>query len=250
MTCNVEVVEDPARACAAIMVSAAIGGGEIVLAGGSTPKAAYEEFVQTVRSVGLDLSRTRFWLGDERCVEPDDERSNYRMIKESLLEPLADLKLTVRRIRGELGPEAAADEYDRELRDEGPAQFSLVLLGIGSDGHTASLFPGQSSVAERSRLAVGVPEAGLEPFVARVSLTVNALAASRQVVFLAAGEAKAGAVAAAFGPHAEPDPLVPASLLAPEAKLTTVLLDRAAARGLGSLGDPGGLGGLGRGVLS
>lgn len=228
-----EVVEDPARACAAMLVSAAIGGGEIVLAGGSTPKAAYEEFVRAVRTVGLDLSRTTFWLGDERCVEPDDERSNYRMIRGSLLDPLVDLtQPIVRRIRGELGPEAAAAEYDRELREEGPAEFSLVLLGIGPDGHTASLFPGQSSVTERSRLAVGVPEAGLEPYVARVSLTVNALAASRRVVFLVAGEAKAGAVAAAFGPDSRPDPQVPASLLGPEAKLITVLLDPAAASGL------------------
>jgi 6-phosphogluconolactonase len=233
MTVELEIVDDPAHACAALMVSAAIGGGEIVLAGGSTPKAAYEQFVSAVKAVGLDLTKTTFWLGDERCVEPDDERSNYRMIKATLLDPLAEFtRPVIHRIRGELGPGPAADDYERALRDAGSPEFDLVLLGIGPDGHTASLFPGQDTLAERSRLVVGVPEAGLEPFVARVSLTVNALTASRRIVFLAKGDAKADAVARAFGQDAEPDPSVPASLLAPSAKLITVLLDGPAAAGL------------------
>jgi 6-phosphogluconolactonase len=239
MTLEVEIVDDPARACAAIMVSAAIGGGQIVLAGGSTPKAAYEQFVGAVKSVGLDLSKTTFWLGDERCVEPDDERSNYHMIKESLLDPLAGItQPTIHRIKGELGPEPAADDYERRLREAGPPEFDLVLLGIGPDGHTASLFPGQSTLAERSRLVVGVPEAGLEPFVPRVSLTINALSAGQRVVFLAKGGSKADAVAEAFGEDADPDPAVPASLLAPSAKLITVLVDGAAASRLNSGGLP------------
>jgi 6-phosphogluconolactonase len=239
MTLEFEIVDDPARACAAIMVSAAIGGGEIVLAGGSTPKAAYEQFVAAVKAVGLDLSKTTFWLGDERCVAPDDERSNYRMIKESLLEPLAgDTQPTIRRIKGELGPEQAAEDYERTLREAGPPEFDLVLLGIGPDGHTASLFPGQKTLAERSRLAVGVPDAGLEPFVPRVTLTINALTASHRIVFLAKGESKADAVAQAFGEDADPDPSVPASLLAPSAKLVTVLVDGAAASHLSGGGRP------------
>ena len=77
MTVSLEIVEDPARACAAMLVSSAIGGGEIVLAGGSTPRAAYEEFVRAVQKVGLDLTRTTLWIGDERCVGPDDDRSNF-----------------------------------------------------------------------------------------------------------------------------------------------------------------------------
>jgi 6-phosphogluconolactonase len=230
MTLTIEVVDDPARGCAALMVGAALGGGHIVLAGGSTPKAAYAHFVEAVQTVGLDLSRTTFWVGDERCVEPDDERANYRMIKESLLDPLADRpKPTLHRMMGELGPEAGADDYERTLRDAGSPRFDLVLLGIGPDGHTASLFPRQPSLAERERLVVGVREAGLEPFVPRISLTVPALVASRHVVFLATGESKAEAIARAFGPGAKPDPATPSSLLAPEAKLVTVLADRAAA---------------------
>ena len=233
MTVSFEVVPDPASACAALMVDVADRGGHIVLAGGSTPKAANEHFVQSVRSAGLDLTATTLWLGDERCVAPDDERANYRMISESLLDPLGDAAgPTVHRIRGELGPQAGADDYERVLHGAGEPEFDLVLLGIGSDGHTASLFPGQPSLRERTRLVVGVPQAGLEPFVPRISLTINALAGARQVVFLAAGASKADAIAAAFGPGAEPDPQVPSSLLAPEAKRITVLIDPAAAAGL------------------
>ena len=234
MSVELEVLDDPARAAAALMVGAAIGGGHIVLAGGSTPKAAYEHFVDAVRAVGLDVSRTTFWLGDERCVPPDDERSNYGMIKESLLDPLASASNppTIHRMQGERGPEEGAADYERVLRAAGPPRFDLVLLGIGPDGHTASLFPHQRSLSERDRLVVGVPEAGLEPFVPRITLTVPALGASRQIALLAAGESKAEAVAKAFGPDARPDPHVPSSLLAPHAQQLTVLLDAAAAREL------------------
>jgi 6-phosphogluconolactonase len=228
-----EIVEDPARACAAMLVSAAVGGGHIVLAGGSTPKAAYQEFRAAVETVGMDLTRTTFWMGDERCVPPDDDRSNYKMIKESLLDPLAHLtQPPVKRMRGELGPEEGAADYERVLREAGPPEFDLVLLGIGPDGHTASLFPGQPTLSERERLVVGVPEAGLEPFVARISMTIPALTASQRIIILAAGESKADAIAEAFGRDSEPDPRVPSSLLAPHAKLITVLLDRDAASGL------------------
>jgi 6-phosphogluconolactonase len=230
MSLAFEIVEDPARACAALLVSAAIGGGEIVLAGGSTPKLAYAHFVDAVKAVGLDLANSRFWIGDERCVDPEDERSNYRMIKESLIDPLDGVtSVDVERMRGELGPDAAADDYEQRLRTAGPPTFDLVLLGIGPDGHTASLFPGQPTLAERARLVVGVPEAGLEPFVPRVSLTIPALTSGQRIVFLASGESKADAIAQAFGPHADPDPAVPSSLLVPNATPITVLIDRAAA---------------------
>jgi 6-phosphogluconolactonase len=139
---------------------------------------------------------------------------------------------TVHRIRGELGPVGAAEHYERVLREAGAPRFDLVLLGLGPDGHTASLFPDQDSLSEGSRLAIGVPVAGLEPFVARVTLTLPALASARRVVFLAAGASKADAVAAAFGPRARPNRHVPASLLVPLASEITVLLDRAAAAGL------------------
>src|SRR6476620_5262780 len=105
VTLEIEVVEDPARACGAMLVGASLGGGHVVLTGGSTPRAAYGELVAAVKNVGLDLSDTTYWLGDERCVAPDDERANSRMIEQALLEPLADVtQPTFKRIKGELGP--------------------------------------------------------------------------------------------------------------------------------------------------
>ncbi len=238
MSLSIEVADDPARGCGALMVGAAIGGGHIVLTGGSTPRAAYEHFVSAVRTVGIDLRRTTFWVGDERCVDPDDDRSNYKMIEESLLDPLADNPPAMHRMKGELGPEAGAEDYARILRDAGPAVFDLMLLGIGPDGHCASLFPHQDTLRERSRTVVGVPEAGLEPFVPRISMTLPRLAAARRVLFLASGESKADAIARAFGPGSTPDPATPSSLLAAEAKEITVLVDAAAAGGLPSQGRP------------
>jgi 6-phosphogluconolactonase len=231
MAIDIEILDDPARACAAMLVGVAAGGGEIVLTGGSTARAAYVEFVDAVRSVGIDVSGSTMWFSDERCVPPDDERSNYGMVKASLLDRLGDRPLPmVHRMRGELAPDDGADEYERELRAAGPPRFDLVLLGIGSDGHLASLFPGQESLSERSRLALGVEQSGLEPYVSRVTLTLPALVNARQIVFLATGESKAEPVAAAFGPDAKPDPHVPSSLLPPMVKQVKVLLDRDAGR--------------------
>lgn len=230
MSVSVEVLDDPARACAALMVGAVLGGGHVVLAGGSTPRAAYEAFVDVADQVGLDLSSATFWMGDERCVEPDDELCNFAMIRTALLDPLSGRGTPrVHRMRGELGPHDGAEEYERQLTAAGPPRFDLVLLGLGPDGHIASLFPDQATLSERERLVVGVEEAGHEPFVPRISMTLPALTAARQVVLLTDGESKAEAVARAFGPDAKPDPHVPASLLAPEADELLVLLDPAAA---------------------
>ena len=156
------------------------------------------------------------------------------MVKQSLLDRLPGAQPTVHRMQGELGPDAAADAYERELAAAGPPQLDLVLLGLGPDGHLASLFPNQRSLSVRERLVVGVHEAGLEPFVPRVSMTLPILGRGRRVVFLVSGQSKAGAVAAAFGPDAKPDPRVPASMLAPSASEITVLLDPAAATGVPS----------------
>ena len=230
MSLELEIVDDPARACSAMLLSAMLGGGDVVVTGGETPRPAYEELAKAVRAVGHDLRETTLWFSDERCVAPDNELSNYRLVKQSLLDPLADMpRPAVRRIRGELGPSDAAEAYERELDEAGEPEFALVLLGLGPDGHLASMFPDQASLSERSRLVLGVEEAGMEPFVPRVTLTLPALANAEQVVFLITGEGKADAVAAAFGPDAEPDPHVPASMLVPLAKELTVLLDPAAA---------------------
>jgi 6-phosphogluconolactonase len=232
MAVEIEIVDDPARACAAMMVGAALGGGHIVLTGGSTPRVAYEHFVEATRTVELDLSGTTFWMGDERCVEPDDERANYRMIREALLAPLGAADgsgVTLHRMRGELGPEEGAADYELALRRAGMPRFDLLLLGIGPDGHCASLFPHKPALDERERAVVGVPEAGLEPFVPRISFTLPTLVSARHIVFLATGDSKAEAIARAFGPVARPDPATPSSLLAPRAEQITVICDGAAA---------------------
>jgi 6-phosphogluconolactonase len=221
---ELSVVDDPAAMCASALLAAASAGGQLVLTGGSTPRAAY---LQAALVPDAWRSAT-IWFSDERCVPPEHELSNYGMARAALLDsvPVA----AVHRIQGELGPAAAADAYESELRAAGPPEFDLVLLGLGSDGHLASMFPSQPSLSEASRLVVGVEHAGLEPFVARVTLTFPALARAARIVFLATGESKAEAVAAAFGPDSRPDPTVPASLLPVKtpAKIT-VLLDSAAA---------------------
>jgi 6-phosphogluconolactonase len=219
------VIDDPAARAADRMARVVGAGGHLVLAGGNTPRAAYERLAV----MGLDWSGCVVWFGDERCVPPDDERSNFRMVRESLLDQLGDSGPAVRRIRGELGPDGAADAYERQVEEDfgGRPIFDLVLLGLGPDGHTASLFPGQSTLEERERAVLGVQEAGHEPYVPRVTLTLPAINAAREVVFLAEGEDKADAVRRAVeGPA---DPATPASLVAPAPGALTWLLDPAAA---------------------
>jgi 6-phosphogluconolactonase len=229
MVVTLQVSDDPASACAELIAAAVAERGHLVLAGGSTPRAAYE----AAAANDNDWSGATVWFGDERCVAPDDERSNFRMVKESLLDRLSGTP-SVHRIEGELGPDEAAASYEGALTAAGPPEFALVLLGLGPDGHTASLFPRQPTLSVRERLVVGVREAGLEPFVPRVTMTFPALAAGRRIVFLVSGESKAAAVSAAFGPDAKPDPKVPASMLPPFASEVTVLLDPAAATGVPS----------------
>jgi 6-phosphogluconolactonase len=223
MSARFEVSDDPAAACAELLLEAAAAGGQIVLTGGSTPRTAYERAARKPEA----WEHATLWFGDERCVPPSDDRSNYGMANEALISRVTPR--SVHRIQGELGPTEAADAYEHDLRVAGPPEFDLMLLGLGPDGHLASLFPDQETLSERSRLAVGVPEAGLEPFVARVSMTLPMLASAKRIVFLVSGQSKASAVAKAFGPNAQPDRTVPASLLPPLVNEVTVLLDPAAA---------------------
>jgi 6-phosphogluconolactonase len=160
-------------------------------------------------------------------VPPGDERSNYRLVRESLLDALSRLPAAVHRIRGELGADEAAARYEEEVRD---VRLDLVLLGVGPDGHTASLFPRSPALGETERAAVAA-EPGLEPFVPRVTLTPWKLAEAALVVFLVTGEDKADAVARAF--VGAPDEGTPASLVRSEAGGTVAVLDRGAAAQLG-----------------
>lgn len=231
----IEVVADPARACAELMLDACTRGGrpQIVLAGGSTPRSANRLFAAAVRRRGISLDHVTFWLGDDRAVGPEDPDSNYGMVRATLLQPLAELTTpVVHRIEGELGDAVAADRYEALLRAAGAIRFDLLLLGIGPDGHTLSLFGGKPAVRERARLVVGVPEAGMEPYVPRVSMTLSAVALADHAVFLAEGASKVNALTRAFGPGAQPDPAVPSSLVPTVADRVTLLADAAAAAGL------------------
>jgi 6-phosphogluconolactonase len=235
MTISIEVVKDPARACADLLLDVCGSGArpQVVLAGGSTPKTVNQLVAADVARLGVSLDHVTFWLGDDRAVGPEDPNSNFGMIRTTLLEPLADLTTpVVHRIEGELGYATAADHYETLLREAGPIRFDLLLLGIGPDGHTLSLFPGKPAVQERERLVVGVPEAGMEPYVPRVSMTLSAVALADHVVFLAEGAGKAEALTRAFGPHASADPAVPSSLIPTVAARVTLLTDAAAASGL------------------
>jgi 6-phosphogluconolactonase len=231
---EIVVVDDPAEECAGRLAAAAASGSHIALTGGSTPRACYERLA----GMELDWSGATLWFGDERCVPPDDELSNYRMAKEALLDrlpPAAEGGPAVNRIHAERGPHAGAEDYERTLRatlGEDLPRLDVVLLGLGPDAHVASLFPNQPTLDVQDRLAVGVEEAGWEPYVPRVSLTLPVINNARAVVLLVAGEGKADAVARAFG--GEPTPAAPGSLVRPHSGELTLLLDPGAASRLRS----------------
>jgi 6-phosphogluconolactonase len=217
------------------------GSAHIALAGGSTPRAAYELLAGLVE----DWSAVELWYGDERCVGPDDPESNHRLVAQSLLSRISGAPPREHRIRGELGAEEAARAYERELRSRIPTAdvtqsrvlpadapppgravpvLDIALLGIGEDGHTASLFPGHPEVSETSgALCLPVHDAPKPP-PDRVTLSAAVLRAARHGMLLATGSAKAEALAAAL---AGPDPHVPASLLASD-RLHVIADDAAA----------------------
>ena len=216
------VLEDAgavAEAVAERLARAAAEGGNVVLTGGRTPEQAYER----AAAVAADWSRIELWWGDERCVPPEDSNSNFGMAKRALLDRLDRPPLAVHRIEGERGKDAAADAYEEEL---GSIALDLLLLGIGADGHVASLFPGKPSLEETERRVVGA-EAGLEPWVDRVTLTLPTIRAAGEIVFVVTGVAKADVVRRAFAE--EPSAETPASLVRAESGRTTAILDRAAA---------------------
>ena len=211
---GIHIVEDPARLAAGWLIHTASEPGHIALSGGSVGRA-YE------LAAGL-LPRWRrdvhLWFGDERAVPPGDERSNYRLVQQTLLDRL-DALPTVHRVHGELGAPEAAELYDRELDG---VTLDLAVNGIGADGHTASLFPAAPALEERRRAVAAEP--GLEPFVERVTLTPPVFATTRLLVYVVTGESKAAAVRRAFAE--EPSAETPASLI--RGVETIAILDEAA----------------------
>ena len=207
---DLETAEEVAANAAADIAEAIRAGSRtLVLAGGTTPRRCYELLAR------LDVAwgRVTVLFGDERCVAPDHPDSNYRMAREALLDHVAPA--TVHRIPGELGPDEAAAAYSRVVA--GLAPLDIVVLGIGEDGHTASLFPGDPAVNARG-WAVGIRNSPKPP-PERVTLTLQALRGAHQVLILATGAGKAQAVSMAKRQE------VPSGMIAG----ARWLLDRAAA---------------------
>jgi len=203
----------------------------LALAGGSTPRRLYAALAASRRRLRPDWSRVEFFWTDERMVAADDPASNYRLARETLLEPLAVAGARIHRIHGEERPDSEARRYAAEVaaRVSGtPPRFDLVLLGVGADGHTASIFPATPSPAAREWV---VASATPDPPAARVSLTLAVLNAARAVFFLAQGRAKAAIVARVLGGD-EAARSLPAALVRPAAGRLVWFLDRAAASGL------------------
>jgi len=227
---------------------AARRGFLIALSGGSTPKAAYSRLATRDLSSQVDWQGTHAIWGDERCVPPDDLRSNYRMAKEALLDRMPIPPDQIHRIRGEEDPEEAAADYENELRmllgyhplvagtPQGRPERSagagvmtsnldLVLLGLGEDGHTASLFPGQPAVRETSRWVVAVPSSS------RVTLTPVILNRARNVTFVVSGAGKAQTLQRVVEGPFNPD-FLPAQAIRPGEGRLTWMVDEAAGRAL------------------
>jgi 6-phosphogluconolactonase len=215
------ILEDEQEVAAVVgerLARAAREGGHVVLTGGKTPEQAYKEAAKRAP----EWSKVELWWGDERCVPPDHDDSNFGMAKRALLDGVERAPRAVHRMKGELGKEEGAAEYERELGD---TEFDLLLLGVGPDGHVASLFPNAPTLRQRKRVLPA--EAGLEPFVDRVTLSLPVLRNAREIIFVLTGDAKAEAARRAF--RAEASPETPASLVRARRGRTTAILDRAAA---------------------
>jgi 6-phosphogluconolactonase len=207
---DMTVVEDPAalaRSAAELLVAALAGRSDkwaVCLAGGSTPQGLYRLLATDEYRARLPWRHVHWFLSDERLVLADDARSNIRMIREALLDHVPAPRENVHAIpTSHRTPQACAEAYDAELRafHAGRAAagertlFDITFLGVGTDGHTASLFPGSTSLGETRRWAAVAGESGTAPFVPRVTLTTSALALSKQVVFLVAGAEKRAVLA-------------------------------------------------------
>jgi len=202
----------------------------VALAGGSTPRKLYSLLSSDDYRSALDWSKAAFFFGDERNVPSDSPESNFRMANETLLKPLSAERSQIHRWRTELAdPDAAADDYDETLRrhfDTNARGFDLVLLGLGRDGHTASLFPHTRALHERERCAVAnwIDDLGDH----RLTVTVPVINRASNVVFLVTGVEKAPSVAQILHGDFKPEEF-PAQLVTPENGPVYWLLDEAAA---------------------
>ncbi|MFP4393886.1 MAG: 6-phosphogluconolactonase [Anaerolineales bacterium] len=197
----------------------------IALAGGSTPRQTYTLLATDAFAEQLDWERIHVFWGDERCVPPTHPESNYRMARETLLDHVPIPAPHVHRIPGELGPEEAAATYARELRalfGADPIRFDVILLGLGRDGHTASLFPGTEALQMDDRPVAANYAPRLESW--RITLTLPVINAARHVGFIVSGEHKAETLA-----RVQAGSPLPAARVRPDPGQLVWLVDEAAA---------------------
>jgi 6-phosphogluconolactonase len=209
----------------------------LALSGGSTPRPLYQLLASAPYASAIDWSRMHLFWGDERCVPPDHPDSNYRMTREALIDRVRLPPDNVHRIAGEDPPERAADAYERVLRgffgpgDKPARSFDLTLLGLGPDGHTASIFPGTAATSEKSRWAMAV-HVQRPRDMWRVTLTMVVLNASADVTFLVAGADKAARLREVVQARGERGPVLPAQLVQPSNGKLHWMVDAAAAADL------------------
>lgn len=231
---------DVARALAEVFVEAGNaalaerGRFSVSLAGGTTPKAAYALLAGPPFAGALDWNAVEVFFGDERCVPPGDDRSNYKMANDAFLRAVAIPEANVHRIRGEEDPQTAARAYRAELESALGAhpRFDLVMLGMGPDGHTASLFPGEDPQTDDASLVRAVYSQSQSQW--RVTFTPAVINAARSVVFAVEGSEKAQTLARVReGPRDVVT--LPAQIVAPADGAVIWLVDAAAAAGLARL---------------
>lgn len=210
------------------MAAAERGAFHVALSGGSTPRAAYELLGQEPLRDELSWSDVFIYFGDERCVPPDDEQSNYRMAQKTFLDAVGIPSANVHRMRGEADPGQAANEYASLLRTEfgNAPKLDLILLGLGPDGHTASLFPGTPPDTDDQALVRAVY--AQSQMMWRITMTPKVLNLARTVAFAVEGPEKAAILAAVYeGPV---DPVkYPAQIVHPTSGRLIWLVDDVAA---------------------
>ena len=240
------LAEDAAQRFARAASDAVREHGEFVVAlsGGATPRGLYARLAAPPYASTVPWSRVQVLWGDERCVAPDQAASNYRMAREALLDHVSIHAENVHRMHGEDVPAVAAQAYERSLRTvlrtpsgaprEAPgARIDLVLLGLGDDGHTASLFPGAVDVPDGEAWVVARYHVAASQW--RVTLTPVLINAAAEILFLVSGEGKAAIVHRVLEGPRRPQEL-PAQLITPAGGRVLWLLDAAAARGLEARG--------------
>jgi 6-phosphogluconolactonase len=203
----------------------------VAISGGSTPQKMYERLV----NAELDWERIHFYWADERCVPPDHPESNYRLANDSFLERIEIPASNIHRVKGELPAKKAALDYENQLREFFPGPipgFDLILLGLGTDGHTASLFPGSPALEEEKRWVIDVKhDTPPPPLVDRVTLTLPVIKAAKRIIFLVTGIEKAGILARVLNDPYEMDQY-PAQILGSADLNSHWLVDQNSAVGL------------------